>query len=1242
MICPKCKKENDDNALICSSCGFKLKLPCPHCGSYNHVGAKICSTCNGKLLKVCPECKAVNFIQVKQCRKCKAEFNKFVQPQASPVQTQQVQQQDVAPVQQPQPEPQVAKQQEPQVVEPQVITQPAQQPQTSQGQTQQPQVQPQQTHEQQPQSSNQNLLDKAAIVAIDLINLSSIKTNIKSEEISQKIITKFYQIFAKIARDANLKPLKLNESTLVVSFANSPSFIDSVNSAVSFIETLDRTLDSVSEQLEKKLKITYKVRYLAATFKTHQKKDILSAISLGVVDDIIFSQDIHSKLQDRMLFKEVDSINGEIFYKFLDENDPDTIVKDLPPKEPPAKNRMQIVTEMVDKVQMATEGFIVCMNGPTGVGKSNIFSALKMTFDEDNSNTWIIGQCPLFCSTAPLAFFRNLLKTLFDIPSVNIDSDNTKTTIASYLTNNLGITSQDVINQIIAIVFPDENKLQNSIYQNKQNTYGAIASIFRALLNKGALVLQIEDIERIDSFSLEIFRNLFDEGILKCNLKIFATSNMDIDIIQFFASSHVNKNNTHQVNYPAMNKDEIDDFIIKAIGVREELGQNILNHIYENSQNLPVFIEEFLYSLLQLGIVKFTNDNNNPIYISPEISNFNFPKTVQEIIQLRLTNISNVQPVAFKTLYYASILGFKFLPAVIQNILQISQEEFQETIKYLSMNNFITPVDTYNYTFKSRLVWETIRNLQLSEENQKAAVTAITNTLMQLTMPDMADVVENLLSVSVPKYDILNYIEQTTKEAYCIGDDYAYVYYKSMLLEAVDLSTLENKQAIQIAIKEELLGITYMTFPDKAIKYAEDLYVYYSEIDEAKTIDILGVMSVAFENIGNYLAAIECVDKALEKIDADVNKVASMLLHYSKLNALLQLGRYEEVITIAKNNVLAVLDLYNKNKTPDITTLASDDIKTVELETMYILAQAYALKGSPFALDAAQKLYDLSNEIVNPEYTLKSKFAKATILLLQGKMDEVQGILENVQEFVPNSKDATLNTFIWLLLKNACAYFKGNYSSMISELNMLANFSANVKKFALEPVVRGFLVQILLHEGKTDEAEQLAYDLFYKCSNNQWALGALVNWYMYCEIAIFKENYDVAIKVAQNALDVAEKANTNNLFFISLLKLKIAQIYSLRGDFDIAKINAQEAIQMANDNNYTYVKVLHGIVMYEILLKQIQENPSLKNENISLLYKYLLSSQEAVDELKNAELSVNIKQRVDGIFNYAQENNIAI
>jgi len=1180
MKCPKCKSENDDNALVCSSCGFKLKLKCPFCGNYNTVGAKNCASCKSQLLKVCPSCKAVNFAQVQVCRKCKTPFPSKNNANNAP---------------------------------PKVEQHPV----------------------------NNNLLENAVSVAIELINISSIKNNIKSQELSQKIISKFYQVFAKIAKDSKAKAFKLAENVLITAFDSAPSFVDSVNCAVEFVENLDRALDEVSDLLEKKLKVSFKVRYLVSDYKTAQKNEIISAISLGVVDDIIFSEEVYLRLKDKMMFKQLET-NTEIkFYKFLDENNLEVTVNDIP-KEQSSRTRMQVVSELINKVQMAPEGFVVCLSGPTGVGKSNIFSALKMTFEEDNSNIWLSGQCNLLSSDAPLGFFRSLLRNMFELPTTNVDSDNSKTKIASFVTNQLNITNKDMLNQIIAIIFPDENKLQNTLYQNKQNTYNAIATLFRSLLGKGAVVLQIEDIEKIDSFSLEILRSLFEDGILKCNLKIFITANMDIDIIQFFASSHLNKNNTFQVNYPVMNKAEIDDFIVKAIGVREELGQNILNHIYEYSNNLPIFIEEFIYYLLQIGLIKFTNDDANPIYIAPEISNFKFPKTVQEIIQCRLTHISQVRPVAFKILYYASILGFKFLAAIVQNILQISNEELQDNLKYLAMNNFISSVDTYNHAFKNRMLWETIRNLPLSEDNKLTTTKTIINTMTQIASPDMAEVVENLLTVSIQKYDILNYIEQATKEAYCLGDDYSYVYYKSMLLEAVDLSTLENKTAIELAIKEELVGITYTTFPEQAIKYGEDLYAYYSENDEAKTIEILGILSVAFENIGNYVATIECVDKALEKIDPNVNQLAGMLLFYSKLNALFQSGRYEEAINLAQNSILPITDLYFKNKTKEITTLTNDDIKAVELETMYILAQSYALKGSSFALDAAQKLYDAANIIANPEYTLKAKLARAAILVLQGKLDEVQAILSNVQEAVPNSKDATTNTFIWLLLKDACAMFRGDYASVGNELAMLANFSKNVKKFALEPVVKGFIVKILLHEGNTEAAEQLAYDLFYQSSNSQWALGALVNWFMYCEIAIFKENIDVALKVAQNALDVAEKANTNNLFFTSLFKLKIAQIYSMRGDFDIAKINAQEALQIANDNSYLYIKSLYGLIIYDILLKQIQENPSLKNDNITLLYKYLLSAQEAVDELKNADLSVNIKQRIDAISSFAQENNITL
>ena len=1178
MICPKCKSQNDNNAMVCSECGFKLKLKCPYCGAFNPVGAKVCSSCSQQLLKICPACKAVNFAQAKICRKCSAPFE-----------IKQISENESANI----------------------------------------------------PSNISTEKEKYASVAVELINISSIKTNIKSEEMSQKIIAKFYQVFAKSSKDINLKPLKVNESTLVVEFSNSPSFVDSITSAVKFTGDLDKQFDEISSVLEAKLKVSYKLRYLISTNKPSQKSNIISSIGLGVVDDIIFSEDVRSHLETKMLFKEIEDSNGEKFYKFLDQDNPETIVSDIP-REIPAKTRMEVVSELINKVQLVQEGFIACLNGPSGVGKSNILNALKLTFEEDNSNIWLLGQCSLQSKTNTLFFFKDLLQNLFDIPAFNIDIESTKKRVFSYLSEKLNITDENLVNNIFAILFYDETRLQNAIYMNKQNTYNAIAAIFRALLGKGAVVLQIEDIENIDNFSLEIIRSLFEDGILKCNLKIFITSNIDVDITQFFASPHLNKDNTFFVQYPVMSKAEIDDFIVKAIGVKDELGTRILNHIYENAKGLPIYVEEFLYSLLQLGLIKFTNDAQNPVSISNEINNVKLPKTVSEIIQLRLTNVSNIKPDAFKALYYASILGFKFLPAVVQNILQMSNENFEEIIKYLAMNNFIAPFDSYNYSFKSRVVWEIVRNLQLSAENQASGVKITLNTLLQLTMPDMSPVVKNLLDISVPKYEILNYIEQATKDAYAVGDDYSYIYHKSILLEGVELSTLENKNEIMLAIKEELLNLTYITFPDTALKYADELLSYYEPVDTAKTIDILGLMSVSFETTGNYLAAVECVDKALEKIDSKDNLIAGMLLNYSKLNSILQLGRYEELINISQTAILPVLELFFKGKINDLTSLNEEDFRAIEFETKYLCSVATALQGSPKCNDMVQNLYSLANETANTEYSIKAQLTGGIFKLLQGEIDELENILSSTQEIIPSTKDATFNTLIWLILKNIGRYFKGEYSSIANELLMLSNFSLNIKQFALEPIIRGFLVKLALREGNVEFAQNLAYELFYKCSNNQWAFGALLNWYMYTEIAIFKENYDEALKVAQNALDVSEKANINNIFFSAMLKLKIAQIYSYRGDCDMAKINAAEAIQLADMNGYEYIKALSGIIYYDILLKQITLNPALKNENIKALYTYLLNSQDAVEKLKNSELAMQLKQKTENIIKFAQDNSISL
>ena len=190
-------------------------------------------------------------------------------------------------------------------------------------------------------------------------------------------------------------------------------------------------------------------------------------------------------------------------------------------------------------------------------------------------------------------------------------------------------------------------------------------------------------------------------------------------------------------------------------------------------------------------------------------------------------------------------------------------------------------------------------------------------------------------------------------------------------------------------------------------------------------------MSVSFESMGNYLATIECIDKVLEKLDVKNNKLAGVMLYYSKLNSLFQLGRYGDVISLAQTEILPVLNQHFKGKVDEHTSISDQDFKSIDFETKYICSLSMALQGSLSCIEVLQNLYAEANEIGNIEYTVKAQLVGGIFKLLQGEMDEVQNILTSTQEVIPSTKDATVNTLLWLILKNAIMFFQGekNYEN---------------------------------------------------------------------------------------------------------------------------------------------------------------------------------------------------------------------
>ena len=74
MICPKCKREIEQNSLKCSYCGIKLGSLCKNCGTYNSINKTECAKCGNVLLRICSECNSANLPDAKSCRKCGIQF----------------------------------------------------------------------------------------------------------------------------------------------------------------------------------------------------------------------------------------------------------------------------------------------------------------------------------------------------------------------------------------------------------------------------------------------------------------------------------------------------------------------------------------------------------------------------------------------------------------------------------------------------------------------------------------------------------------------------------------------------------------------------------------------------------------------------------------------------------------------------------------------------------------------------------------------------------------------------------------------------------------------------------------------------------------------------------------------------------------------------------------------------------------------------------------------------------------
>ena len=71
------------------------------------------------------------------------------------------------------------------------------------------------------------------------------------------------------------------------------------------------------------------------------------------------------------------------------------------------------------------------------------------------------------------------------------------------------------------------------------------------------------------------------------------------------------------------------------------------------------------------------------------------------------------------------------MPTLVKNILKISDKEFNEIMEMLLINGFFSTFDNYNFTFKNKIIWQVVYNLDLSKENKNACYIGVNKGLME-------------------------------------------------------------------------------------------------------------------------------------------------------------------------------------------------------------------------------------------------------------------------------------------------------------------------------------------------------------------------------------------------------------------------------------------------------------------------------------------------------------------------------
>lgn len=795
---------------------------------------------------------------------------------------------------------------------------------------------------------------------------------------------------------------------------------------------------------------------------------------------------------------------------------------------------------------------IIGITGESGSGKDIIIKFVSAEL-KDKNYVWLTGKCTKHTKYTPCGFIQDVLLTLLNMNDFCIDIENLKKDSLKFFKQEFPNMTPNEVYDFINFLYPEKYGEFKNIHANKQNTFNILFNIFKTIITNSQIILVVDNIQDIDSMSLEFLNKLINNEEARENITIIVMTSEERSAQIYFPNDNLTDSTYDNIAIAPLSREQLIPIMDKYKNLDLNIEQKNLIHKYSNGN--PANFEQY---------INLTADKlRNAIP-------FSVPQTIEDVIKERLDIFKEEDILAYKVLTAISILGYKSNPIILNTFCDVDIDQLGMILKKLTKLNYLVEASDTVYEFKSTYLWKLIHN---TLKQNTAIYKTVCDELIILLQNYHLSSYASMCAIAKDMKYVQQYLSIGTtimQTASYIGDTNLFVTAQKQILNIVENNTIESADTIKKNIYFQCGKLLESTNPEEAITFltkalhTEDITVY-------EEIDLLGYIASCAMKTNNYYGVIECVDSVLSKLD-NPDSLDAMVIKSRKLRALNKVGNFGEVVTLAENEIIPAIESALSKKSYKYKLISEDEVFETWLNVLFELIKALTRQGNDKAFKVSSELFKIleANNIHDKQFFCNIQLELALANTIKGRVKTSNKILQDIFDIYQNSDVINSNVVSRLnLISLLNKFFTERSKIEMEELFNIAEFADNIGDKLTKNISKLVLGKIILQT----QSAQSAIDIYKKqleyFAREKNAVGVLLGWYLTAEATMLFDKQQ-ALDIAHRALNIAQKPEICNHYFTLLFEKLICKIYISSKDYESARIHCDKALTIAKGYDIQY------------------------------------------------------------------------